>query len=285
MNTPLPSPNAPRLARRSLLWKKTGALLATVLSLALSRPGARALEPVPDKLAVLTFDDSVANHATYVAPLLKKLGFGATFFITEGFTFLTDKEHYLTWEQIQEMHRMGFEIGNHTRNHKGVANLTPESLLAEISHIEERCEAHGIPKPKTFCYPGYGASPVAAQFLRNRGYLFARSGGNRVFDPARDDALILPQAFDGKPNCTLETFKAAVENARDGKIAILTFHGVPDIQHPWVSTEREKFEAYMQHLKDTGFKVVALGELSRYVAPKPAAPSASAPGADSKDAK
>jgi peptidoglycan/xylan/chitin deacetylase (PgdA/CDA1 family) len=30
---------------------------------------------------VLTFDDSVASHATFVAPLLKKYGFGATFFV------------------------------------------------------------------------------------------------------------------------------------------------------------------------------------------------------------
>ena len=28
---------------------------------------------------VLTFDDSVASQATFVAPLLKKYGFGATF--------------------------------------------------------------------------------------------------------------------------------------------------------------------------------------------------------------
>ena len=38
-----------------------------------------ALEPNPDRIVVLTFDDSVANHATFVAPLLKKHGFGATF--------------------------------------------------------------------------------------------------------------------------------------------------------------------------------------------------------------
>ncbi len=53
---------------------------------------------VPDGLVVLTFDDSVASHATFVAPLLKKHGFGATFYITEGFEFLQDKVHYLTWE-------------------------------------------------------------------------------------------------------------------------------------------------------------------------------------------
>lgn len=48
--------------------------------------------PIPDHLIALTFDDSVASHATFVAPLLKKLNFGATFFITEGFEFAIDKK-------------------------------------------------------------------------------------------------------------------------------------------------------------------------------------------------
>ncbi|HEY1049820.1 MAG TPA: polysaccharide deacetylase family protein, partial [Prosthecobacter sp.] len=53
-----------------------------------TKPGSAS-----DRLVVLTFDDSVASHATFVAPLLKKHGFGATFFITEGFEFLVDKKH------------------------------------------------------------------------------------------------------------------------------------------------------------------------------------------------
>ena len=40
---------------------------------------------LPERVVVLTFDDSVASHATFVAPMLKEHGFGATFFITEGF--------------------------------------------------------------------------------------------------------------------------------------------------------------------------------------------------------
>jgi peptidoglycan/xylan/chitin deacetylase (PgdA/CDA1 family) len=78
---------------------------------------ARALEAVPEKLVVLTFDDSVASHHSVVRPILKRYGFGATFFITEGFTFRTDKQDYMTWEQIRELHADGFEIGNHTRDH------------------------------------------------------------------------------------------------------------------------------------------------------------------------
>ena len=61
-----------------------------------------------ERTVVLTFDDSVASHATFVGPLLKKHGFGATFFITEGFEFLEDKKHYMTWEQIKTLHESGF---------------------------------------------------------------------------------------------------------------------------------------------------------------------------------
>ena len=41
------------------------------------------LQSIPDRLVVLTFDDGNKSDATYVAPLLKRCGFGATFFITE----------------------------------------------------------------------------------------------------------------------------------------------------------------------------------------------------------
>lgn len=60
----------------------------------------RAQQPVPDKLVVLTFDDSVRSHYTIVRPILKEFGFGATFFITEGFEFQTDKENYMTWGRV-----------------------------------------------------------------------------------------------------------------------------------------------------------------------------------------
>src|SRR4051812_8630112 len=79
------------------------------------------LEPLPEKLIVLTFDDSVSSHYSVVRPILKKYGFGATFFISEGFSFPTNKVDYMTWEQIAELNRDGFEIGNHTRDHLGVS--------------------------------------------------------------------------------------------------------------------------------------------------------------------
>ena len=224
--------------------------------------------PIPDRLVVLTFDDSVASQATFVAPLLKQHGFGATFFITEGFEFTTDKTNYLTWEQIRALDAAGFEIGNHTRRHAAVPRQTPEQLAADVEYIERQCATNGIRRPTSFCYPGYQTSPAAVKLLRERGYRFARAGGARAFDPVADEPLTMPQVFDGKPDSTLEQFKAAVAQAKDGKIAVLTFHGVPDRKHPWVSTEPAKFEAYLAHLKAQGCRVIAVRELAPFVKPR-----------------
>ena len=52
---------------------------------ALSRAGE--LLPVPDRLIVLTFDDGNKSDVEFVAPLLKRYGFGATFFVSDSDPF------------------------------------------------------------------------------------------------------------------------------------------------------------------------------------------------------
>ena len=255
----------PRLFRCVTAWLAFGALFSTVAE----EPPAPAAQgtavKAPDKLVVLTFDDSVASQATIVAPLLKRFGFSATFFITEGFDFAANKKQYMTWEQIKGLHDAGFEIGNHTRKHTAVNGQTPEQLAADVEYIEQQCVAHGIPRPVSFCYPGYASSPAAVEVLRGRGYRFARAGGARAFDPAKDEPLLMPQAFDSKPGAKFEHFVAAVAQAKDGKIAVMTFHGVPDEQHPWVNTDPAVFEKYLAHLKEQGSTVIAVRDMVKYL--------------------
>ena len=105
-------------------------------------------------VVVLTFDDSVKSHFTVARPILKEYGFGATFFITEGFTFRTDKDAYMTWEEIRQLHEDGFEVGNHTRDHLGITARTYKQLDEQLTGIEEQCAKHGIPKPVSFAWPG-----------------------------------------------------------------------------------------------------------------------------------
>ena len=125
---------------------------------------------------VLTFDDSKASHYTVVRPLLKKYGFGATFFITEGFSFATNKEDYLTWDQIAELHRDGFEIGNHTSDHKGVSKADSRSSGAGRSHqraVRPPWDSHA----HLVCLSGQYHRPGGIAILEELGFRFARRGG------------------------------------------------------------------------------------------------------------
>jgi peptidoglycan/xylan/chitin deacetylase (PgdA/CDA1 family) len=250
-------------------------LLLGIISLPLLGHAGQALEPIPDRLVVLTFDDSVASHHSVVRPILKRFGFGATFFITEGFSFRTNKLDYMTWEQIADLHRDGFEIGNHTRDHLGISPDTLGRLREQIEAINQRCADHGIPRTITFAYPGNRIEPGAIPILQQLGIRFARRGGapehpyewgrGFAYEPGRDHPLLIPSAGDARPDWTLEDFKRAAEQARDGRIAVLQFHGVPDREHPWVHTEPERFEQFMRYLHDQKFTVIAMRDLSRYV--------------------
>ena len=215
---------------------------------------AGALEPIPDKLVVLTFDDCNKSDRAFVADVVKAHGFGATFYVTEGLGFLKNKERYVTWEEIKELHDMGFEIGNHTRSHPNVTRLPREHLDAELAHIEKRCAEHGIPKPKTFCFPGFSHSLASAETVEARGYQFARRGvrpefqddgkGGRgpAYDPEIDHPLLVPTTGYAGPDWGIEDLKWAVAQAKDGKIAVLCFHGVPALDHPWVHCDPEDFK-------------------------------------------
>ena len=255
---------------------RTLALLLSGLSLfARTTPLMHAAPAVPDKLIVLTFDDSSASHYSVARPVLKRYGFGATFFITEGFTFAKNKTDYLTWEQIAELHRDGFEIGNHTRDHLSITEKTVPRLAEQLAVIADRCRAHGIPTPVSFAWPGNKFHVAALPVLQQAGIRFARRGGEPevpyavgggvAYEPGADHPLLIPTTGDARPTWSLENLQRAVAMARNGRIAVLQFHGVPDGEHPWVNTPRERFEEYMAWLHAEKFTVIAMRDLARDV--------------------
>lgn len=250
--------------------------LATCIALLSASP-----ETIPPKTVVLTLDDAVRSHLTVAAPLLKEYGFGATFFISQ--LWLNNKEHFLTWEEIAELHKMGFEIGNHTWTHAGFETpRTAARLAGELALIDNELKKVGVPKPITFGWTGNSFGPEAVAVLQQNGFLLGRRGmqpeapyGSLVlgplFEPGRHNALLIPSAGDAYPDWTLEHFKQVVNRAVEGKAAIVQFHGVPDITHPWVHTPEERFREYMGYLKQNGFHVIAMRDLLKYLPEKPVA--------------
>jgi peptidoglycan/xylan/chitin deacetylase (PgdA/CDA1 family) len=225
---------------------------------------SRGPEPVPDKLVVLTFDDAVKSHYTTVAPLLARYGFGATFFVTEfQQPPFSDTTLYMTWPQIGELARMGFEVGNHTWKHTHVDRMDRTHFVEELRYVEERLRALGAPAPVSFAYPAYVTSADAPHVLHAQGYKLARTGGARAYDPRRDDPMLIPSFTTGEQN--RDSILQAFRLARDGKIVVLTIHGVPDAAHPWVTTPVALFEEYLRWLSDNHYRVVALRDVERYV--------------------
>lgn len=245
----------------------------------MNQAGKPGLQPAPEGLVVLTFDDGCKSDVNYVAPLLASYGFGATFFVNDrraaapGWT----QGNYTTWADIRRLADMGFEIGNHTARHPDVRSLTPEQLAGELGEIEQLCADNGIPLPVSFCYPGFHFSAAAVKTLRERGYRFARRGqfpemrydndGARgpAYDRAKHDPLLMPTTGFSGPHWGFEDLKWAVGQARGGRAAVLCFHGVPDLDHPWVHTDPGVFKTYMDYLRDSGCTVIAMRDLGRYV--------------------
>jgi peptidoglycan/xylan/chitin deacetylase (PgdA/CDA1 family) len=235
---------------------------------------AFAAEPVPDKTVVLTFDDSVKSHRTFVGPLLREYGFGATFFVTH--LWMDDSEHFMTWEEIAQLHHMGFEIGNHSWTHADFSSPRNTARLAgELALVENELAKVDVPKPISFAWCGNGFGPESRRILHDLGYQFARRGmqpevpygeiqPGPLFEPSAHDPLLIPTAGDAYPDWTLEHFKRVVDRARDGKMVVLQFHGVPDVAHPWVHTPPDRFRQYMDYLKAENFNVIALKDVAPF---------------------
>lgn len=94
--------------------------------------------PIPDRLVVLTFDDSSRSDFTIVRPILKQYGFGATFFITEGFDFESNKRDYMKYLALNDYNVIAMrELAKYSD-----AGVSPEDPMAIINLRRE-----GIKRP------------------------------------------------------------------------------------------------------------------------------------------
>lgn len=218
---------------------------------------------IPDKLVVFTFDDAPASQYSVVAPLLKKYHFGATFFVCEFPPNYKDSTLYMSWNQIKTLDKLGFEIANHTKTHANVTKISEIQFNKELSYIESKCDLWNITRSTNFAYPGYALNSNTLEFLKHKKYSFARAGGSRVYNPLIDHPFLIPSWAVNNDNKT--EIMEALSKAKNGKIVVLTFHGIPDIEHPWVNTSPKLFKEYLNYLSKNNFIVISLRSLNDYI--------------------
>ena len=122
---------------------------------------------LPDRPVLLTFDDASQGQYTSALPVLLKHRFTATFFVM---TVVLDKPHWLSRDQVRDLHRRGMAIGAHTWDHHPVTGYSGTDWQTQL--IEPaRGLSHLIGAPvRYFAYP-YGIwNQAALPHVTSAGY-------------------------------------------------------------------------------------------------------------------
>jgi peptidoglycan/xylan/chitin deacetylase (PgdA/CDA1 family) len=119
---------------------------------------------VPDRVA-LTFDDGFASVAEVAAPILRRAGAPATLFLTTGRVGRDNRwasqprsapgARLLTWAQVEELSRAGWEVEAHSRTHPDLRGLGEAELEDEVGEPQREIERRIGRRPEIFAYP-YG---------------------------------------------------------------------------------------------------------------------------------
>ncbi|WP_367824559.1 polysaccharide deacetylase family protein [Streptomyces sp. LMG1-1-1.1] len=127
--------------------------------------------PLPERAAVLTFDDGFADFRATVLPLLVRWGMPATLYVTTGGPVggaaggpFPPGSRMLSRGQLAELDAAGVEIGGHTRTHPQLDVLRAGRLREEVAGcVRELEDVLGHPVT-AFAYPhGYSSRAVRAQ--------------------------------------------------------------------------------------------------------------------------
>lgn len=104
------------------------------------------------QVVLMTFDDSPDQHAVDIAKTLDKHNVPAIFFVNS--MYIEDDEGK---QKLQEIHDMGFAIGNHTHSHPNLQSISEEEQRHEIVHANDLIEEVIGERPRFFRAP-FGAN-------------------------------------------------------------------------------------------------------------------------------
>lgn len=147
-------------------------------------------QPLPKKAVVITIDDGYKSAKTVAAPLLKKYGFPAIFFIYTD--FIGGGKHALSWDEVRELKAQGFDVEAHSKTHSNLAvppvNESPADraarLDAEIVAPKHLMEKRVGAEVRYFAYPYGGFDPEVVASVKAAGYQVgfgAKKGSNPFF--------------------------------------------------------------------------------------------------------
>jgi peptidoglycan/xylan/chitin deacetylase (PgdA/CDA1 family) len=237
-------------------------LVMIILSLALPKPCV-AKEFGSERKVSLFFDDGWENQYDVAFPILKKLGFKASFAIITDYIGLDRRTFWsrMNVVELKELQAYGMDIACHTKTHPHMINLTYDQLHDEIIASKNVLTQMGF-NVKAFVYPFGEWNFTIIDYVKEAGYVCARAVKPEAYrlrnpDPnARYHVCSWPIT-----NQSLDDFKQILSHATESEVVVLTYHFISDVGPPETSIPVQNFREQMMYLKENNFEVVLLPEL------------------------
>lgn len=167
---------------------------AAVIPLADLYDHLRIGKSIPPKSVVLTFDDGYAGQYENAYPILKELGYPATFFVHTGAVGVTTSRAHMTWAQLQALDKEGLiSIECHTVTHPDdLRKCSDAQLETELKKSKAVLEEKLGRKVRFLAYPVGNADGRVARVAHEAGYELAFTMGPG-WAGTPEDALMVPR--------------------------------------------------------------------------------------------
>ena len=168
----------------------------------------------PKTKVIITFDDGYRDNYRNAFPVLKKIGFPATVFLTTGLIGTDQKfnryanipgRDMLDWTEAAEMCAHKITFGAHTVSHPHLPQFSYQTQREEIAQ-SRACVDKNLPQGErldTFCYPYGEYNADTLRILRELGFRYALSvipGVNKPGTPLHELRRIEVSGFDNIKN-------------------------------------------------------------------------------------
>ena len=134
---------------------------------------------IPARSVVITFDDGWRSVYDLAWPILKKYGYPATLFVYTD--LIVGSTETLSWEQVRELSRNGFDIQCHSKTHRYLGRKERkesfrdyfEAVRKEIAESSRIIRKHTGREVKYLAYPYGDTNALVAAMTRQEGFRLA----------------------------------------------------------------------------------------------------------------
>jgi peptidoglycan/xylan/chitin deacetylase (PgdA/CDA1 family) len=150
---------------------------------------------LPDRCAILTFDDGFDEIHRVALPILEDLKLRATVFVVTGYVGGTSRwldpdgegdRQLMAWSQVRELAAHGIEIGSHSHGHRQLDTLPRAAASDELTRSRLLIEDQLGRPAHALAYPhGYHSAGIK-RLARESGYRVAVGVKHAISHPADD---------------------------------------------------------------------------------------------------